>query len=68
MDTLVEVWGSYRRGESTVLGVLDGGVFDVDGFNGVVGTASYGSDGQAMATGAGTASEDDVLQSSIPSH
>lgn len=46
----------------TVLGVLDGGVFDVDGVDGVVGAASYGSDGQAMATGASTTSEDDVLQ------
>lgn len=45
----------------TILGVLDGGVFDMDGLHGVVGAASYGSNGQAMATGAGTTSEDDVL-------
>lgn len=44
------------------MGVLDGGVFDVDGVDGVVGTAPYRSNGQAMATGAGTTSEDDVLQ------
>ena len=49
----------------TVLGVLDGGVFDVNGLNGVVGAASDGSNGQAMATGACTTSEDNVLQSMV---
>jgi hypothetical protein len=54
-----------KRRRRTVLGVLDGGVFDVDGLDGVVGATSNGTNGQSMTTGASTASEDNVLQLSV---
>lgn len=43
-----------------VLGVLDLRALNEDGFDRVVGAATYGADGEAMAAGANAACESDV--------